>query len=156
MTSPTEPPPNALDDARTLLHAALERVFGVVGWSKERASKYPSLTVVTPGGWVDAATVSRQGHGVIATFPIVIAVDGNDRGQVARIDAVTAAGWELFTATTMPNGSLVELLTAGPDDIDIGGPTTRAVTFSAQITLAARTLCPEALTRSDDTSQETP
>ena len=151
MTDPTTPPANALAEARELLHAALVRVFEAVGWSPERATAYPSLTINTPGGWVDAPTLSKQGHGLVATFPIVVAVDGNDRGQVARVDAVIAAGWEALENTRAANGAVVDVLTAGPDDIDIGGPTTRAVTFSAQIAVAARTLCPEMLTRSNDT-----
>lgn len=151
MTSPTTPPSNAIADARAVLHAALVAAFRRCGWSPERAEAYPPATIRTPGGWVDAATVSRQGHGVIASFPIVVAVDGTERGQLERLDAVQAAAWELLSAARLPNGSLVDLLTAGPDDVDLGGFTTRAVVFSAQVSIAARTLCPSALTASDDT-----
>jgi len=151
MTDPIEPPGNAIAEAREVLHAALVKAFARCGWSPERAEPYSPATIRTPGGWVDAATVSRQGHGMIATFPIVVSVDGTDRGQLKRLDAVQAAGWELLSAARLPNGSLVDLLAAGPDDVDLGGFTTRAVVFSAQVTIAARTLCPSALTASDDT-----
>lgn len=151
MTTPTEPPSNAIADAREALHGALVKAFERCGWSPERAQPYSPATIAAPMGWVDAATVSRQGHGLIATFPVVVAVDGTDRGQLKRLDAVQAATWELLTATRLPNGSLVDLLTAGPDDVDLGGFTTRAVVFTAQVSIAARTLCPSALTASDDT-----
>lgn len=151
MTSPIEPPDNAIADARELLHAALEQAFVRCGWSRERAEAYSPATIRTPGGWVDAATLSRQGHGLIATFPIVVAVDGTERGQLKQLDAVQAAAWELLSAVRTENGSLVDLLSAGPDDVDLGGFTTRGVVFSAQVAIGARTLCPSALTASDDT-----
>jgi hypothetical protein len=151
MSDPLEPPANAVAEAREVLHAVLVATFARCGWSRERATAYFPGSITPPCGWIDAATVSRQGAGVIATFPIVLAVDGTDRGQLRRLDAAQAAGWELLSAARLPNGSLIDLLTVGPQDIDLGGISTRGVVFSAQVGIAARTLCPTALTASDDT-----
>lgn len=147
-------PGNALADARELLHAALVDLFVGVGWSPERADAYPPATIRTPGAWVDAPTLSPQGHGLVATFPIVVGVDGTDRGQLKRLDAVIAAGWQALERVTLPNGAVARLVTVGPDDLDLGTITGRAVVFSVALDLTARTLCPEPLTRSNDTPGE--
>lgn len=152
-TALPELPPNALAEARDLLHAQLVATFERVGWSPERARRLPLFPVVVPGGWVDAATVSRQGHGIVATFPLILAVDGTDEKQVERLDALTAILWELLYAAKF-RGAAVDVLTAGLDDLDLGaGVNTRAVTVTAQVPLAVRTLCPTALTSSNDTEQ---
>src|SRR4051812_40956995 len=75
-------PANALDDARAILHGVLAATFADVGWAVERVDRYPLLTPLTPGAWVDAATLSVQGAGLVATFPLVFAVDGSDRTQI--------------------------------------------------------------------------
>lgn len=151
MTEPLELPANALGDARTLLHGALAATFTRLGWTAEgRVQLYPQLTPVTPGAWVDAATLSVQGAGLTATFPLIVTVDGTDREQVRRLDAVTAVCWELLEAITLPNGSVLQMLTAGPDQIDLGGPSVRAVTFAVQVPIGPRTLCPTALTESGE------
>jgi hypothetical protein len=151
-------PANALDDARTLLHGVLADVFELIGWGRDRADRYPPPTIRTPCGWVDAATLSPAGNGLAATFPIMIAVDGTDRGQVTRLDALLAVTWERLYALKIPQdaerlarGSTLTLLTAGPDDVDLGGVNTRALSFAVQVPIAPRTLCPTALTERNPT-----
>jgi hypothetical protein len=144
-------PATALDDARTVLHGALAAAFTAVGWNADRVDRYPLMTPIVPGGWVDAATVSRQGAGLVATFPLVVTVDGNERTQVQRLDALVTIAWGNLTAVKIPDGlrlstgSTVDVMTAGPEQLDIGGPTVRSVTIVAQVSLAPRTFCPPEL-----------
>lgn len=152
-------PANALDDARTILHAELAATFTAVGWSPERVDRYPLLTPLTPGGWIDAPTLSAQGAGLVATFPIVFTVDGNDRTQVQRLDALLSIVWSRLLAVKIPAGlrlaagSTVEPVTAGPEQLDIGTASTRSITLVARVPISPRTLCPTALT---DSTGETP
>jgi hypothetical protein len=162
MSAPLELPANALADARALLLGELVAVFARVGWEPERARELPLLPVPVPGGWVDVPTVSTQGQGTVATFPIIVAVDGAHAEQVKRLDAITAALWERLyafripdDAPRLPRGSTLQLLTAGLDDLDLGSANARAVTLTVQIPLAPRTLCPTALTE-PDTGEPTP
>jgi hypothetical protein len=153
VSEPVELPANALDDARRLLHAELVEVFARVGWQAERVDLYPPAPVRVPSGWVDVATLSTQGQGAVATFPLIVAVDGTVRGQVERLDAITSALWERLFALTipqdaprLPRGSTLQLLTAGLDDLDLGVASARAVTLTVQVPIAPRTMCPTALT----------
>lgn len=151
MTEPAPLPANALDTARGLLHGALAAAFDRIGWTSEgRVQRYPQITPVTPGAWVDAATVSVQGAGITATFPLIVVVDGTDREQVRRIDAVTAVAWELLEAVRLANGSTLQMLNASPVQIDVGGPNLRSVAISVQVPIGPRTLCPTALTETGD------
>jgi hypothetical protein len=158
MSEPLELPANALDDARQLLHAELVAAFARVGWESERVHALPLLPAPVPGGWVDLPTVSTQGAGVVATFPLVIAVDGARAEQIRRLDALTAIVWERLRAVTIPTdaprlsrGSTLQLLTAGLDDLDLGTANARAVTVTVQVPIAPRTLCPTALTEQETT-----
>ena len=153
MTSPVpELPENALDQARQLLHAELETTLERVSWSKERADLYPPATPHVPGAWVDVPTLSRQGNGLVATFPLGFAVDGTARAQVQRLDALIAILWQRLEAAKIPTGlllpagSTLDVMTAGPEQIDVGGPTTRGLALTVQVPIGPRTLCPTALT----------
>ena len=145
-------PANALDDARSILHAELAATFTAVGWNAERIDRYPLLTPLTPGGWIDAPTLSAQGAGLVATFPVVFTVDGNDRTQVQRLDALLSIVWSRLMTVKIPGGlrlpagSAVQPMTAGPEQLDIGGPSVRSVTLVVQVPISPRTLCPTALT----------
>lgn len=161
MTEPMPMPDNALDDVRVILHAELEATLARVGWAG-RADKYPPSAIRTPGAWVDAATVSTQGNGTIATFPLVIGVDGTDRDQVRRLDALLAIVWERLEAVTVPQGharlvagTRLAVLTGGPDDLDLGIANARALSITVQCPIRPRTLCPTALTASDEPSGDT-
>ncbi|MEF3088054.1 hypothetical protein, partial [Bacillus altitudinis] len=85
------------------------------------------------------ATISAQGAGLVATFPLVLAVDGNDRTQVERLDALLAVAWERASAVKIPaglrlqEGSTLQPMTAGPEPLDIGGPSVRSLTFVVQV-----------------------
>lgn len=156
MTTPDpglpELPLNALDDARTLVHGAVAAAFTEIGWNAERVDRYPLLTPLTPGGWVDAPTLSAQGAGLVATFPVVFTVDGNDRTQVQRLDALLSLVWSRLLAVKIPaglrlqEGSTVQPMTAGPEQLDIGGPSVRSITLVVQVPISARTLCSIPLT----------
>lgn len=153
MSAPTPMPANALDDARALLHAELVAAFARVGFEPERVDLYPPAPVRIPSAWVDLPTLSSQGAGLVATFPLIVAVDGTVREQVRRLDALTAIVWERLRALTIPSdaprlarGSTLQLLTAGLDDLDLGSANARAVTVTVQVPIAPRTLCPTALT----------
>lgn len=160
MTNPLpDLPGNALDDARTLLHAELLATFGRVGWSTDgRVHEYPVINPATPGAWVDVPTLSAQGRGLVATFPLGVVVDGNERAQVARLDALLAILWERLEAVRIPDdsprlaaGSTLQVMTAGPEPFDIGGgPTTRSTALVVQVPLSPRSLCPTALTDPGD------
>jgi hypothetical protein len=156
MSAPLELPANALDDARVLLHAELVEAFARIGWEHERTEVYPRIPVVIPGGWVDLPTVSSQGAGLVATFPIIVAVDGAQHEQVRRLDALTAVLLERLRALKipldaprLPRGSTLQILTAGLDDLDLGNANARAVTVTVQVPIAPRTLCPTALTEQE-------
>lgn len=159
MTGPLpDLPGNALDDARTLLYAELLVTFERVGWSTEgRVHEYPVITPATPGAWVDAPTLATQGAGLVATFALGVVVDGNERSQVARLDALVAILWERLedvkipAGLTLTEGSTLQVATAGPEPFDIGGgPTTRSIALTVQVPVARRTLCPTALTTPGD------
>jgi hypothetical protein len=149
-----ELPANALDDARALLHPELVATFAAVGWAgfAERLNPYPTPTPQVPGGWIDAATLSRQGNGLLATFPIVFTVDSNEREQIRRLDGLLAILWQRLEAVKIPHGlrlvegSTLDVMTAGPEQLDIGGPSVRSVTLVVQVPISPRTLCPTALT----------
>jgi len=148
-----ELPPNALDDARKLLHGVLGLALERVGWTKARADLYPLATPKVPGAWVDVPTLSAQGQGLVATFLLGIAVDGAEQVQVKTLDALIAVLWELLEAVKIPNdsprlaaGSTLQVMTAGPEPLDLGGPTTRSLALTVQVPIGPRTLCPIALT----------
>jgi hypothetical protein len=153
VTGAPQLPPNALNEARELLHEVLVGVVTAVGWSKGRADAYPPATVKVPSSWVDAPTLSAQGNGLVATFPIGLAVDGTERAQVERLDAFIAMLWTRLeavripdTAELLPKGSTLQVMTAGPEQLDVGGPSTRALALTVQVPIGPRTLCPTALT----------
>lgn len=153
-------PPNALDDARKLLHAELAATMVAVGWNADRADAYPPATVRVPGAWVDVPTLSAQGAGLLATFPLGFAVDGSERAQVTRLDALLAILWTRLEAVRIPEGtrlaagSVLQVMTAGPEQLDIGGPSTRSIALAVQVPISTRTFCPTALT--DPTGDPTP
>jgi len=154
VTTPLEElPANALDDARKLLHGVLVLAFERVGWTTARAELYPLATPKVPGAWVDVPTLSAQGQGLVATFLLGIAVDGAEQAQVRRLDALMAVLWELLEAVKIPQGSprlaagsTLQVMTVGPELLDIGGPTTRSLALTVQVPIGPRTLCPTALT----------
>lgn len=148
----TEPAPavTKLDEARAKLHAALLETMAAVGWTG-RADSLPPRSLVAPFGWVDAPTLANASQagvpaGIIAaTFPVAVAVDGLPREQLALLDNLLAYGWQFLDAVERAH-----VITAGPQFLELpSGQETRAVVFSVQVNLQARTLCSGTLTDSN-------
>jgi hypothetical protein len=138
-----------LTDTRTALHAALEDVMVAAGWDEKRAHAHVPRQVVTPAGWVEVPTINPQAGdrpGVVATFAVFVALDGEDQAQAQAQDVILAAGWDAFTEVKV-DGFLASIITAGPGEVDVGGTTQRGVVFSVQIKLAVRTLCRQTVVR---------
>lgn len=150
MTAPT-PNLTKLDEARDRLHAALDEVMTALGWA-DRTDRLPPRQIVAPFGWVDAPTLSNAAQAnvpagsIVATFPVCVSVDGLPREQVALLDRLLAYGWQQLDAVER-----ARVITAGPQFLELpSGAETRAVVFSVQVTLQARTLCSGTLTQSHE------
>jgi hypothetical protein len=161
MTDPQlHEPENALHDARGLLHAAgvqlledLDTVLPGKGFTGDRMDRWPPRQAVAPCGWVDVPAITRVveasgAQAVVATFPLLFPVDGDDQAQVQLQDMLMSRGWDLFAAVKLtrddgqPAGSST-VQSVGPADIDVGGSVLRGVVFSVQVRLLVRTLCPQ-------------
>lgn len=150
MTEPAQP--TKLDEARDALHAALVATMAACGWGPERADRLPPRQIVAPQGWVDAPTLGNTAAAnvpagtIAATFPVCVSVDGANREQVAMVDRLLAHGWQQLDAVDR-----ARVLTAGPQFLELpSGAETRAVVFSVQVTLLARTLCSGSITDSHE------
>lgn len=131
---------SVLSDHRDALTAGLQAA-ALAPW---RVHKYPPETIASPCIWVDLPTVadvdSGRGHVIVANWPIFHVVDGADPGQVAQLDEALAKSWDAVDALT-----LTTVVGALPTSLDVGGPRTRALVLTADITLRAKTLCPSLL-----------
>jgi hypothetical protein len=149
---PPEQPATVLDEARTALYEALQRVWVALGWPAERADQWPPSAVRSPAAWVDVPVVhqapTEAGQTFAATFPVVFVVDGTEQAQVAMQDRLLAYGWqELDAVKVHQRGVLVQ--TFGPEDVDTGGVLARGLVARVQIPLQTRTLCPQRLVQDD-------
>jgi hypothetical protein len=169
MTDPQiREPANVLHDARDALHAAgaqllaeLGQLLPDKGFHAEHMDRWPNDQTKVPGGWVDLPTITRviEASGtpaVVATFPVLFPVNGDDQAQVQLQDHLLSRGWDLFAAVQLDNAdggrrSGATVQTAGPADIDVGGAVLRGVVFSVQVRLLVRTLCPQRITSTDTT-----
>jgi hypothetical protein len=149
--------PTVLDDARTALFEAAERVWEALGWPAERADKFPPVTVRAPAAFVDVPVMhqapTEAGQTFAATFPVVFVVDGGEQQQVEQLDALLAYGWQELAAVKIgPPGSQrgVTVQTFGPEDVDVGGAMVRGLVARVQIPLQTRTLCRQTLVRDDE------
>ena len=154
----TEPEPDRLTAARAALHQALRATFAalaaaepddsVAGWHPDRAHPHIPRQLVTPCGWVEVPTVHQSpdaaGRSQSATFPVFVALDGEDQAQAVMQDQVLARGWDALTAVTV-NGTRVTVQTAGPGEIDVGGTTQRGIVFSVQVGLLRSTWCSQTI-----------
>jgi len=156
----TEPEPDRLTAARTTLHAALRSMFAalataeaahpdsVAGWHADRAHLHVPRQVVTPCGWVDVPTLHQSPDASsarqAATFPVFVALDGDDRAQAEAQDQILAYGWDALARVSVP-GTRVTVQTAGPGEIDVGGTTARGVVFSVQVGLMRSTWCSQTI-----------
>jgi hypothetical protein len=157
----TEPEPDRLTAAREALHGALRLMFTtlaadaaaadyahVAGWHADRAHLHVPRQLVTPGGWIEVPTVHQSptaaGGAQSATFPVFVALDGEDRAQAEAQDAVLARGWDALSAVKV-NGTKVTVQTAGPGEVDVGGTTARGIVFSVQVGLMRSTWCSQTI-----------
>jgi hypothetical protein len=150
----TSPEPDRLTAARSALHDALRAMFGALaaaepadsraGWHPDRASAHVPRQVVTPAGWVEVPTVHQSPTAASAaqsaTFPVFVALDGEDQAQARAQDRVLAFGWDALSQVKV-NGARVTVQTAGPAEVDAGGTTHRGVVFSVQVGLMRSTWC---------------
>ena len=153
--------PDRLSVARTMLHQALRTTFEhlaadaaaadpehVAGWHPDRAHLHVPRQLVTPCGWVEVPTVHQsptaQAAALSATFPVFVALDGEDRAQAEMQDQVLAYGFDALDRVTV-NGTKITVQTAGPGEVDVGGVTARGIVFSVQVRLLVRTLCVQSI-----------
>lgn len=152
--------PDRLTAARTALHAALAATFGqlaeeaaadpetVAGWHPDRAHLHVPRQVVTPCGWVEVPTVHQAPDAASArqsaTFPVFVALDGEDRAQAEAQDLVLSRGWDHLAGVKV-NGLRVTVQTAGPGEVDVGGTTVRGIVFSVQVGLMRSTWCSQTI-----------
>lgn len=148
----TEPQPDLLSQARTMLHGGVVAIMQRAGWPAERAHEGLPRQMVSPAGWVDVPTltpyVSEGGaRGVLATFPVLFTTDGLESAQQVAQDVLLAHGWDVLGALKLPGSQRlsVSLTTASPAMIDVGGVEARGVNFTVQVRLLVRTLCPASL-----------
>ena len=164
MTDPQlSEPDNALHAARDLLHGAgvqlmteLDQLLPGKGFSAEGMLRWPVDSPPVPGGWVDVPTVTRGleqsgAQTVLATFPVLFPVNGDEQAQVQMQDHLLSRGWDLFHDAAVERGGM-RVQTAGPADIDVGGAVVRGVVFSVQVRLLVRTLCPQRITSETETT----
>lgn len=154
----TEPEPDRLTAARAALHQALRATFAalaaaepddsVAGWHPDRAHLHVPRQPVTPCGWVEVPTVHQAPDAasakLSATFPVFVALDGDDRSQAEAQDRVQAFGWDALRAVKV-NGLQVTVQTSGPGEIDVGGATQRGIVFSVQVGLMRSTWCSQTI-----------
>jgi hypothetical protein len=152
--------PDRLTAARLALHDALAATFQqladeaatdpetVAGWHADRAHAHLPRQVVTPCGWVEVPTVHQApdaaGPRQSATFPVFVALDGEDRAQAEAQDLVLSRGWDHLSRVKV-NGLRVTVQTAGPGEVDVGGTTVRGVVFSVQAGLMRPTWCSQTI-----------
>lgn len=152
--------PDRLSAARTALHDALRATFAsladeaaddpgsVAGWHPDRAHLHVPRQLVTPCGWVEVPTLGQaptaQSGAQAATFPVFVALDGEDRAQAEAQDLVLSRGWDALAAVKV-NGARVTVQSAGPGEVDVGGTTARGVVFSVQVGLMRSTWCSQTI-----------
>lgn len=127
---------NRLADARALVATALEPI------APGRVGPYPPGTMFSPPYlWIGdhVGRPERSGSNttfIVATFPVWIAVDGDDRAQTALLDDLVARVWDACeaTATLQPRQWVPREL---PDR-----PRIRVAVIDVAVTITARTLCP--------------
>lgn len=122
-----------LTTARQALFDALASVL-----EDGRVSLYPPAQVVSPCVWIETSrgglTQSGNSTLLLASFPVVMVVDGDVKPQSLNLDALIARVHDRARTVGNVNG-----WSARP--IDVGGPTLRAAEMTVDIIITARTLC---------------
>lgn len=150
-----ELPTGVLGEFRATVLEALDLAMRAGGWPG-RVHPTPPATINTPVLFGDVITVSTQGDGLVATLPVVLAVDGADSVQIAALDRLMLLVWSALEATRTTNGQVLDVLTAGPTDIDLGGASTVGIVFTVQQGLRPRTLTPQPLVSDSPPEGTTP
>jgi len=129
----------AVSEARTTLHSALQTVAVMQWW---RVHRVIPDQIAAPTIYIDSVELAREPFNdatfIVATFPIVMVVDGAVRAQVETLDDMIAHVWDAASAVGEPSRTR-------PFSLDAGGPSLRAHTMDVDMPLLARTLCPETL-----------
>jgi hypothetical protein len=144
-------PATKVGEARAALHAALRLAMADRGWPEERAHATPPGQPVSPAAWVDAPTLhqapTEHASAVAVTFPLVFTVNGVD--QVGQLDDVVAFAWQR-AGDVRVGPYTVRPQTAGPENVDVGPATVRAIVLRVQVTVRTATLCQQSLVQSND------
>jgi hypothetical protein len=125
-----------VSDARTALYDALTAAMAPLPWRSHRVTP---AQVVAPAVWLESvelvATTVETISVTVATFPVVIVVDGLERRQIEELDDLIARMWDAVrTAGGEPSSSR-------PVSLDVGGPNLRAQVIRVEYELVAATLC---------------
>ena len=129
-----------LTDTRATLVDALRNGDVLPEW---RVHERPPDNVVTPCVWVDVPSVNRTDIGsrgattLVGTWQVMLLVDGADSAQVALLDEGPARAWDAIDALPM-----TDVMGMSPRSFDVGGPRTRGMVLTVEVSLMARTLCP--------------
>ena len=104
-----------------------------------RVHAYPPSQVVSPCVWVDMPALRVEPPHMIAEFPVVLQLDGDDQAQVLAFDLVTAVVWDAIQVVddTAP-------VSAATLAADVGGPRARRYVITATSVLAGQVLCQQA------------
>lgn len=125
-----------LSRARTRLYDALVLGAGAPSWRVHRTSP---ATIAAPSIWLDSVEltldVGTNGALIVATFPVILVVDGAQRRQIEELDDVVARVWTAALSVGEPTSSR-------PQTLDVGGPSLRAQAIAVDVLIEARTLCP--------------
>jgi hypothetical protein len=128
------PATSAIELARTRLLSTLAGLQSTLPpW---RFHRYPPTEVVSPCVWIDYPTITHESPWVVASFPIVIGLDGADHAQAAAFDFAVAHIWDALNSTEDCTVSL-----AAPWARDIGGPSSRLYVITVAVDISADTLC---------------
>ena len=126
----------AVSDARTRLYDAVVAELAEFPW---RVHRVTPAQIAAPTVYLDSVElfVDRStGPGlIVATFPVVMIVDGTVRAQVEALDDLVARVWSALL------GIGADPTDARPYALDVGGPSLRAQGVRADVMLQALTLC---------------
>jgi hypothetical protein len=147
----SQPPGTKVGEARAALHAALRLAMADRGWPEDRAHATPPGQPVSPAAWIDAPTLhqapTEHASAVAVTFPLVFTVNGTD--QVGQLDDVVAFAWQRV-ADVRVGPYTARPQSAGPENVDVGPATVRAIVLRVQVTVRTATLCQQSLVQSND------
>lgn len=136
---------NVLSDAADSLYTALQRAAALYVTDHPgkplRAYRTPPLQPVTPAVWLGVPIITTLGSIIGQTWPITMAVDGDQPEQADTLYEIIARVWDEVARESGFNPDAVR-----PENIAIQGtegPTTAfAAVMSVDCSTGARTMCP--------------